>query len=263
MRLVFAIFFLLAFSGCHQKPVPAAPEVPATGKVVQDHQNKDRVLLKEADAIDKLAPQAKPHTDAQRKAVAEAPAEQIAKLAADFTEAIASYQAIIDAKDALLTKKDEQIKSFRDSELNAQVRTMRWFGFGCLLAAGALGYARQTGFAIAAGGTGFLSLGLAQLWHRVASHPAFLPSLGALVVLGVIAFVWAAVHAYKKGDLTTKALREKERLSETLRVIVPALDEAKQELGDVFNPVLTKLSSKMDWEDKQTVKRIRAEAVNE
>lgn len=255
LKLLCVIGAAVLLVGCQhgktRRPAPVAPPVPVAA-ITASHEGKDRAIVEEAAKIDAIAPEVKAHTDAQRAAIAAAPA---AELKPAF--------AILESRIADLAKTNEaqakQIAALKDAELRAQVRTMRWAGFACILIAAALGYARQIQFAVIAAGAGFLSLALAQLWAAVASHPAFLPVVGGLVALGLVGFAWAAIHAYKKGDLTTKALREKERLTETLKVIIPAIDEAKQEMGDALSPLLGKLSSQMDFEEKQLVKRLRAD----
>ena len=250
-------------------PTPAAPTRQESADLVSGHAAKDGKVKAEADNIDRkvagtaVAAAVKVSTDAQRSAVDAAPAAQIAELVARYDAFAASVNALLADKDKSIDRLSKQVAALQDAELRAQVRTMRWFGFGCLLAAVALGYARQIGFAAASAGLGALSLGAAQVWASVASHPWFKPTLGGALVVGLVGLVWAAVHAYKKGDLTTKALRERDRLKETLKVLVPAIDDAKQEMGDALKPLLGRLSSKMDWEDKQTVKVVRHEAALE
>jgi hypothetical protein len=251
MKPVLVLVLLLA--GCQTAKVRPAPPPPVPVKAITaSHEAKDTTIVEEAAKIDAIAPEVKQHTDAQRAAVAAAPA-------AELKPAFAILESRIAEQDKTIEKQAKHITALQDAELRAQVRTMRWFGFGCILAAVALGYARQIQFAVLAAGAGILSLAAAQLWAIVASHPAFLPTVGALVTLGLVGFIWAAVHAYRKGDLTSKALAEKERLTETLRTIIPVLDDAKVELGDAFKPVLTKLSQKMDSHEKQLIKSLRNE----
>jgi hypothetical protein len=252
MKLVWLIL-CVALTGCGTKPVHRPVQTAKeTGKIVSDHKIKDAVIVKEADAIDAIAPEAKPHTDAQRAAVIAAPAEQIAGLA----RTIASLESTV-------TKQAERIAALQDAELRAQVNTMRWFGFGCILAAAALGYARQIQFAVLAAGSGFLSLALAQLWASVASHPAFKPTIGGLVVLGLVGFGWAAFHAYKKGDLAKKTEREAARLKDTLSRVVPVLDDAYDNASDSIRGLLDEkifkaLGNRMSDEHKSVIKELRA-----
>lgn len=244
--------FCFALAGCASSKVrvPAPHPVPVA-TITANHAAKDATVAEEADKIDAIAPAAKPHTDAQRAAIAAAPASELKPAFAILESRIAEQAGTIE-------KQAKHIAALQDAELRAQVRTMRWFGFGCILAAVALGYARQIQFAVVAGGLGALSLGAAQLWASVASHPLFQPVLGGGIVLALAGLAWAAIHAYKKGDLAAKTLREKERLTETLAVIVPALDDAKAELGEAFKPTLARLSSKMDETQKRIVKTVRA-----
>lgn len=248
------VAWVLLVTGCAsfraRTPAPAPHPVPV-GAITAGHEAKDATIEGEAAKIDAIAPAARPHTDAQRAALAAAPA---AELKPAF--------AILESRISELTKANEKqaahIAALQDAELRSQVRSMRIFGLGCLLAAIALGYARQIQFSVVAGGLGALSLGAAQLWASVASHPLFQPVLGGSIVLALAGLAWAAVHAYRKGDLAAKTEREAARLKETLAVIVPVLDEAKATLGDAFAPTISRLSSKMDSAQKQVVKQVRA-----
>ena len=255
LRCVVVVFVVLTLTGCQTTRAKAPLPAPAVDSkaIAASHEAKDTTVIEEAAKIDAIAPQAKAHTDAQRAAVASAPA-------AELKPAFAILESRIAEQAKTIARQAEQIAALQDAELRAQVRTMRWFGFGCILAAAALGYARQIQFAVIAAGLGVLSLGAAQLWATVASHPLFKPVLGGSIALGLAGLAWAAIHAYKKGDLAKKTEREAERLKDTLKVVVPVLDDAKAQLGDAFAPVLAKLSSQMDWEEKQLVKRIRAES---
>jgi hypothetical protein len=251
LLLLACIALVALLAGCASKPAPTRSPVNAAA-IVASQAGKDAVIISEAAKIDAIAPAAKPHTDAQRAAVAAAPAADVARIVAEFEAAAKTAEKTLAAQAA-------QIAALQDAELRAQVRTMRWFGFGCILAAVALGYARQIQFAIMAAGSGFLSLALAQLWSKVASHPAFMPTIGGVVVLGFVGFVWAAVHAYKKGDLAAKTEREAERLKDTLATMVPAIDDA---LGTVDTAakqtIRATLSRLMDSDQKALVHEIRA-----
>ena len=244
----------LALAGCNHRarvPAPAAPAVDSRA-ISASHVAKDTTVIEEAAKIDAIAPEVKVHTDAQRAAVAAAPA-------AELKPAFDALQHRIAEQAKTIEKQTAHIAALQDAELRAQVRTMRWFGFGCILAAVALGYARQIQFAVVSAGLGVLSLGSAQLWASVASHPLFKPVLGGSIVLSLAGLAWAAFHAYRKGDLAAKTEREAERMKETLKVIIPAIDETKGEVGDALKPLLAKLSSGMDWEEKQLVKKLRAD----
>lgn len=269
MKPILLLLPLLLLVGCDRKPTLttppaaplAAPAKPEGKALVSDHEKKDGTVLQRADAIDALAPAAKPHTDAQRAAVAAAPAAQIADMLARYDAFVASANALLAERDKALAKQAERIKALEDAELRAQVRSIRLFGLGCLVVAGLLGYlAKNIPGAAVAGAFGFGALAVAQAWLRVASHPAFIPTVVGVCVAGLVGLAWACLHAYKKGDLAQKTEREAERLRETLKVIVPVLDEAKAQLGDAFKPTLNRLSSGMDYDEKQLVKQIRAHA---
>jgi len=267
---------LLQLPACVTKPVaparpaPAAPTGAETSGLVKGHKAKDQTVVGEANAIDQtvagtaVEDQVKASTDAQRAAVAAAPAEQIAEILARFDAAILGWQALAKAKDEQIAKQAEQIAALQDAELRAQVRAIRLFGLGCLLLAGLLGFVVKNlpGAGVAAL-FGFGALAVAQAWLRVASHPAFIPAVVGLVLAGLGGLTWACIHAYRKGDLARKTEREAARLRETLGKVVPVLDAAYESAEGhakslLDRTVFDRLSSIFGKEEKAVVHEIRA-----
>lgn len=257
------LLFSAFLAGCNTKTVQpsvpfAAPTKIETTRVAEAQKAKDDTVLTEAAKIDAIAPEAKPHTDAQRAAVSAAPASQVVEITTSFTRAVTALESSAVEKDKIISTLREQVTRLENAETRATAKSFRMWGVSLVL----LGIALAVGAKIiplgaTVGAVGALLLAAAQIWVKVASHPWFDFIAGSLIVGALAAGASAVWHAYKKGDLTTKALREKERMEETLKVIIPALDEAKQQLGDAFKPTLAKLSSGMDWEEKQLVKKIR------
>jgi hypothetical protein len=240
-------------SGCQRGQTRPSVPRPDGAAVVAGHEAKDAVVLAEADRIDVLAPQARPHTEAQRAAVAAAPAAQIAALNAEWA-------AVVRALEAQVRALEVRVEALQDAELRAQVGAMRKGGFVLLAAAAALAFGRQISWAVLAGGGGFLLLAVAQLWHRVGSHPWFYPVLGAVVVAGLAGAGWAAVHAYRREVLAAKVAREADRMKRALTHIVPVVEDAKAALGAAWESTFKpKLSGPMEDDEKQLVREVRAE----
>lgn len=253
-------------TGHSKRPAPTAPTGDESGALVTGHKAKDKAVVGAADDIDEevegtpQAPAVKAKTDEIRGAVAAAPAEQIAEILARFDKALGGWEALVRDRDEKIAAQQKRIAALEDAELRAQVRTIRWVGAALIVAGVLVGYlAREIPFALALGAAGFLALGVAQLWAYLGSQPWFLPAVGGVVILGLAGFGWAAWHAYKKGDLAKKTAREAMRLKETLAVMVPAIDEAKQALdGAAQDTLLSTLSRLMDSDHKKVVKEIRA-----
>jgi hypothetical protein len=86
-----------------------------------------------------------------------------------------------------------------------------------------------------------------------------MPTIGGVVVLGLVGFAWAAFHAYKKGDLAAKTEREADRLKGTLATLVPAIDDALESVDAASKQaVRNTLSRLMDSDHKALIKQIRA-----
>lgn len=272
MRIALALL-CLALTGCatnrqpEQTPPPKAPTAAEVGTLVKGHHQREAVQFQAAERINLsvtgLAVEAdvREQTGVIVQANRDASAQQIDDMAAAFLRATATFDTrhAEDQKTiAALRAENERLK---DAEMRATAASLRKWGISLVLIGTAVALAAKLiPLGATIGAAGFLLLAAAQIWVRVASHPYFDLTAGALIVGILSAGVWAVVHAYKKGDLTQKALREKDRLTETLKVIVPVIDDAKQQLGDAFKPTLAKLKGEMDWEDRQVIKRIRAEA---
>jgi hypothetical protein len=245
------------------------PERPAqqdVSETVKKQEAKDQTVVKSADQIDQKAastPQAqsiKEDTDAIRAAVAAAPAADVAALTAALSRSLDLFEEARKQDTRLIEALTKQVEALKDSELKAQVGAMRKTGFGLLAIAAAMVFAKQVSWAVILGGSGFLLLAVAQLWHRVGSHPWFYPGLSVVVVLGLGGLAWALVHAYRKEQLAKKVQREAERAKRALQHIVPVVDEAKESLGDAFKAFLPKIGTKMNEDEKSLVRELRAEA---
>jgi len=246
MKRTLTLLCLLALTGCRTAPVPRPAVVSAP--VVASQEGKDRAILTEAAQIDALAPAAKPHTDAQRAAVAAAPAADVAKLVKDY-EATVSEQA---ERIAALTTTVEKLK---DAEKKKQVSICRWAGFALLALAALLVYAKLTPFAIASAVGGFLALGLAQLL----SQPWFTTALNIALGVCAVAAVAAAWHAYQRHLKASDEESENTRWKEALRVLVPAVDKALESISPSDRITFTDtLGRVMDADHKRLVKEIRA-----
>lgn len=253
-----------------ETPLSPRPDSAETQNLTDRHEQKDKTVGKEADNIDNEVKGTKAEaavtaaTAKQREALSNAPSEELKPLFATFNRLLDERDAAIAERDRKIKDQSDQIDALKDAELRAQVRSIRLFGFGALALAAVLGFGlKNLPLAGVAAGIGFLALAVAQAWLRVASHPAFVPSVVVACALSLAGLAWACIHAYKKGDLGKKVEAERDRLKETLKVIVPAIDDAQKTLGDAFKPTLAKLSGGMDWQEKQLVKDIRHEASKE
>ena len=248
-RAVFAVILLavlFALNGCNtsRKPSPAIESAP----ILASQEGKDATIVSEAAKIDAIAPAAKPHTDAQRAAVAAAPAADVAKL-------VNGYETKVKELTDQIVGLNKMIENFKDAEQKKQVATLRWFGLGALAIAGLLAWAQQVRFAAVGALVGMVSLGLAQ----IISQPWFMPTVGVASAVALIALGWAAWHAYKKGTLARNVESEASRLNAALTTIVPAVDSAIESLDDAAKTVIKNaLSRSMDADHKRLIKEIRA-----
>lgn len=161
MRTPVLLLTLFTLAGCNhpsKRPVP----LPSVAAVLAPQERKDAVVLREADSIDAIAPEAKPHTDAQRAAVAAAPAKDLAPVLAQFTAAAAADAKTI----ARLTKERDDARSMVD-------RVIRIGGYAL---AGILGAAAAASL--------FLAAQVPWLGPRISA------ALGA-ASLSIFAMVWA------------------------------------------------------------------------
>ncbi len=249
IHLVLASLVLI-FSGCASRPAVAKRPPVNAAPVLAGQIGKDATILTEAAKIDAIAPEVREHTDAQRAAVAAAPAQDVAKI-------VAEYEAVNKEASSIIAALRAEIENLKSAEQRKQVATCRWIGFGLLATALLLGYARQIQFATVAGGIGFLALGLAQLL----SQPWFTTALNCAIGVAVIALAAAAWHAYRKGDLAAKTANEAAKLKDTLSVMVPALDGALKDIDAASQSVIrSTLSRFMDREHKDLIKQVRIQA---
>lgn len=132
-----ALAACLALTGCSwggkPRPQPFTPPTSAElGRVVSAHEGKDRAIVEEAAKIDAIAPEARPHTDAQRAAVAAAPAADVAALRATI-DTLMKARTTDAATIADLRTQLEKSNSRTD-----QIIRLGFAGFGALLIAGAV-----------------------------------------------------------------------------------------------------------------------------
>jgi hypothetical protein len=196
-RLLFALVLFavvtLAFAGCAHAPV-ARPPV-ASAPVVSSQEGKDRAILSEAAQIDAIAPAAKPHTDAQRAAIAAAPAADVAKLVKALEDQF---------RDA--TKMIAQLTKERDEARNQTDRTIIIGGYALAALFVSAGVATfflmaqlaflgpKIGYALIASGGSVFAMLQAYQWTK--AHPWITGiALLFLVAAGALAF---ANHAHAK-----------------------------------------------------------------
>lgn len=255
MRALVALFLLTILAGCNRHPIPVvAKPASSTGSVVDGQENKDRVVVGSSRAVDAAVAgtpaQAAVNaaTEAQRMAVAAAPAAEVKK-ALDERDVIIKNQTL--EADRLRA----EVASLKDAELKTQARTLRFIGVGALLVAGLLGYAHQYGMSGASLLTGVICFGLAQL----ISQPWFMPAVGGLTVVAIVAFGVAAWHSYKKGTLVKDTEAEAAELKATLAKVVPALDEAIKSVdSSAQDKIIGALRGVMDGSQKAVIHDIRA-----
>jgi len=242
---VFVAVALLA--GCRTAPAVARPPV-ASAPVVASQEGKDTAILNEAAQIDAIAPAAKPHTDAQRAAVAAAPAADVAKLAKGYEDHIVGL-------DKMVAKLEKQIADLKDAELKKQTAWLRWVGLGALAIAGLLAWARQLEFAATAALAGLASLGLAQL----ISQPWFMPAVSIAAGLALAAVGFIGYKKYQKDTLAKSIAADAERMKSALTTIVPAVDSALAALDEAAkSTVKAALSRALDSDHKALVHEVRA-----
>lgn len=183
---VWLVVFALGSWGCSRtKSRPSLPP-PASTAIIDGQKGKDRVIVEEAAKIDAIAPEAKPHTDAQRAAVASAPAVDVERLNAQ-------WEAVLKDRDALVAHLTKE----RDEARNATDKAVRIGGYalaGILVALGVASFflAAQVPFlgpkisaAMIAAGLSVFAMLQAYEWTK--AHPwitgitlLFLVAAGAL-----------------------------------------------------------------------------------
>ena len=188
------------------------------------------------------------------------------------------------AIDAALAKAKQARDELDNAERSKQVAWCNKIGFSALGIAVALmagswllgGLAAIRKMGPAAGLVAFV--GLCALWAaRVLGHPWFMPGMTiALVVVLAWAILWWRKHD-KRGDLNEELAKRGAKAKATLEKLVPTIDAvyregtqtveevlatikggAKASIQDLLDSVLfSKLSSKLDQPEKDTVKAVR------
>ena len=188
------------------------------------------------------------------------------------------------AIDAALAKAKQARDELDNAERSKQVAWCNKIGFSALGIAVALmaggwllgGVAAIRKMGPAAGIVAFV--GLCALWAaRVLGHPWFMPGM-TIVLVVVLAWVilWWRKHD-KRGDINEELAKRGAKAKATLEKLVPAIDAvyregtqtveevlatikggAKASIQDLLDSVLfSKLSSKLDQPEKDTVKAVR------
>lgn len=240
------VLSLLTVVGC-STPRTVRPAVES-GPVVTSQEGKDRTVLSEAAKIETLAPQTKLHTDAQRAAVAAAPAADVSRL-------VNVYEAQIKDLNDRVAGLSKTIENLKDGELKKQAAWLRWFGLGAFAVAGLLVWARQFEFSATAALAGLVSLGLAQL----ISQPWFMPAVGIGAGLALAAVGYIGYRKHRKDTLARSIAVDAERMKSALITIVPAVDNALAALDSAAQTVVkSALSRAMDNDHKTLIKEIKA-----
>lgn len=248
MNPTVALLALLALSGCSTSRAPALRPAVVSAPVVAGQEGKDRTIIAEAAQIDAIAPEAKPHTDAQRAAVAAAPAADVSRL-------VNAYETQIKELNDRVAGLGKTIENLKDAELKKQTAWLRWFGFGALAVAGLLAWARQFEFSATAALVGVASLGLAQL----ISQPWFMPAVSITAGLALLTVGFIGYKKYQKDTLARSIAVDAERMKSALDTIVPAVDKALAALDSAGQTVVkSALSRAMDKDHKALVKEIKA-----
>ena len=177
-RFITALFLLgitgllLVMFGCASHPAPVIHSTPSA-PVVASQEGKDAVVVAEAFKIDAIAPAAKEHTDAQRAAVASAPASQV--------------KAILTEKDATISAQSHHIGALTEKLAKAEDKfsaTLRWI----LTGGGALVMAIGVGSL-------FLMGQLAAVFPSIGPRISIsIAAIGATLFASGIAYAWAERH---------------------------------------------------------------------
>lgn len=270
-----AVILAVGIPACaHVSKAPAAsvkaPAKKEAAKVVNGQQAKDDTVLGEADNIDAaaegspVAEEIAPHTAALRKAVADAPASDVAKLAADFlaaTDALSAANVALQKENAKLKEENTTLKN---AESRAQVAKMRGWGFAALAIGGVLTYLGMTYapplriFGLGLLGIGFLLLATAQLWAFVTAQWWFMPATGLILAVLVWLIARAIMDGIKHKTLAADASNAATQASEALKIIVATTERAKKDLGKSapISALLDLLDRKMSDPHKAVVEDI-------
>jgi hypothetical protein len=261
LLLLLCIGVVLVLAGCKAVPVPSRPSLPPvdTAPVIAGQEGKDRAILSEAAQIDAIAPQAKPHTDAQRKAIEDNPAADVARIVAEFQARDKLRDAADKETAAIIAGLRKEIEDLQNQALREQARWLTWSGvallaaFGVSLLFGQLAAAVKT-WPLALLGVG--CFGLAQL----ISHPWFLRSFIGLLIAALAYAAYYVYDRHKEGRLK----RSLEKKADVLKQIVPVMDSAYESaeasVKDALDAkIFDRLSSIFSNEQKATVHALRAE----
>lgn len=246
---------------------PAKKEVQ---RVVNGQQTKDETVVGEADSIDTAtegtpaAEAVAPHTAAIRKAVADNPASDVAKLAADFAAATSILTAANDGLVKENAKLKEENATLKNAEAKAEVSKMRGWGFsavgiGAVLTYLSIAYAPPLRvFGLGLLGVGFVLLAFAQLWAYVTAQWWFMPATGLLCASIVYLVGRAIFDGIKHKTLAADANKAATQATEALKVIVATTEKAKKDLGKSapISALLDLLDRKMSDPHKAVVEDI-------
>lgn len=237
-----ALLVLPLLAGCRLRAAPAPkidPSPTLAGQV-----EKDRTVLVEADRIDAIAPEARPHTDAQRAAVAAAPAADVVRLVADYVR-----QEERNAHELAVLKKQLAAARKELAEIEASIwRKVQFYGalglYGAAIGALVLAALRakaaiSTGMAVLDGVRSTLTLvALAATCFTVARFMAaswFWWGCAAIVV-AALAYVGYLAVMERRGKAAANALTPIRKVLD--RVYDEAAPATKAELdATIFTPL--------------------------
>lgn len=210
--IVTAIALLVVFglSGCKTEtanPRSSRPPVNAA-PVISGQMGKDSTILDEASKIDAIAPEAKEHTDAQRAAVAANPAQDVAKLVAEFEAREKAIQKDNDERSKADAATIAKLTKERDEARNETDRAILIGGYALaalLVSAGVATFflmaqlaflGPKIGYALIGAGSSVFVMLQAYQWTK--AHPWITGiTLIFLVVAGALAF---ANHTHDKAE---------------------------------------------------------------
>jgi len=249
--------WLTFVTGCAHSPAkvrPSAPVPSATTAIVTAHKGKDAIIIAEAGKIDAIAPAVREHTDAQRAAVAAAPAVDVERLNTE-------WRAVVDSLTAENARLAKDVAALKGQALREQSRWLTWAGVGLLAAFGLSIVVGQFAAALKTWPLAVLGAGCFGLAQLI-SHPWFLRGFTGLLLAGLAYSAYYVFDRHKEGRLR----RSLEKKAAVLGEIVPVLDAAYESSADTIKQALdanvfARLSSALSKEDKALVHKIRAEKV--
>jgi len=181
-RLIVLSTLILASSGCTRlKERVASIPPPASAAIIDGQRGKDKVVVEEAGKIAQEWPDAKPHTDAQLAAVASAPAEDVARLNAQWVAVVANRDGIVADQSKTIARLENDLEKAK----NATDKVIRIGGYalaGILVALGMASF--------------FLAAQVPWLGPRIS---VALVAAGVSVFAMLQAYEWTKAHPWITG----------------------------------------------------------------